>query len=72
MELKYYNSSAYKRFMVFIYERYYPSGGLADCVGDFDTIEEAEAFMKEHRSRSENLDLFDRVVGKYVDSEFDV
>lgn len=32
-----------KRFVVFGYERYYPSGGFGDGRADFDTKEEAEA-----------------------------
>lgn len=33
-----------KRFVVFAYERYYPSGGFGDGRADFDTREEAEAY----------------------------
>jgi hypothetical protein len=32
----------YKRFIVFGWDQYYPSGGLEDCMGDFDTLEEIE------------------------------
>lgn len=33
-----------KRFVVFGYERYYPSGGFGDGYADFDTREEAETY----------------------------
>jgi hypothetical protein len=35
-----------KRFWVFVYDVYYPSGGLNDFSKDFDTLEEAEAHGK--------------------------
>lgn len=31
-----------KRFLLFIYDHYYPGGGWSDFVGDFDTESEAE------------------------------
>ena len=31
-----------KRYWLFEQEQYYPSGGMLDFVGDFDTVEEAE------------------------------
>lgn len=31
-----------KQFIVFGFDHYYPSGGLDDICGDFDTIEEAK------------------------------
>lgn len=33
-----------KRFLVFAYDRYYPSGGWNDFKDSFDTYEEAEAY----------------------------
>ena len=30
-----------KRFMIFAYSSYYPSGGLEDVINSFDTLEEA-------------------------------
>lgn len=30
-----------KRYLLFIYERYYPRGGMEDLVGQFNTIDEA-------------------------------
>ena len=34
-----------KRYVAFIFERYYPNGGMEDCVGFFDDIEEAKTYM---------------------------
>lgn len=36
-----------KRYLTFIGHIYYPSGGMSDFKGDFDTIEEAQTFIKE-------------------------
>lgn len=34
-----------KRYLLFAGNNYYPSGGMNDLAGDFDTIEEAVAFI---------------------------
>jgi hypothetical protein len=53
----------YKRFMLFIYDRYYPGGGVSDCTGSFDTLEEAiAAATNELADVKEILDLDDRKV----------
>ena len=36
-----------KRYLTFIGAIYYPSGGMDDFKGDFDTIEEAQSFIEE-------------------------
>lgn len=36
-----------KRYLTFIGAIYYPSGGMDDFKGDFDTIEEAQNFIEE-------------------------
>lgn len=35
-----------KKFAVFAYYHYYPSGGIDDLVGAFDTLDEANDFAK--------------------------
>ncbi len=35
-----------KRYLLFIYNCHFPSGGMKDCAGDFDNIEAAESFYK--------------------------
>lgn len=39
----------YKKFILFQYERYYPSGGLGDVKDSFDTLEAAKLYALEHR-----------------------
>ena len=34
------------KFLTFANPTYYPSGGMSDCVGVFDTLAEAEAAMR--------------------------
>lgn len=36
-----------KRYLVFGYDQYYPSGGWNDFKADFDTQEDAEEFAKD-------------------------
>jgi hypothetical protein len=36
-----------KRYWLFTYGRYYPGGGMNDFAGQFDTVEEALAKLKE-------------------------
>lgn len=43
-----------KRFLVFMYEPYYPSGGWGDFVGSYDTAEDAE---KAHPYADDIIDL---------------
>lgn len=39
----------YKKYIVFQFYAEYPSGGLGDITGNFDSIEEAKEFIKEDR-----------------------
>lgn len=32
----------YKKYIVFYFEQYYPSGGLNDIVGSYETLQDAE------------------------------
>lgn len=34
-----------KRYLCFICAQYYPSGGMDDLIGDFETLDEALAFL---------------------------
>lgn len=72
------DTDQHKRFVVFLFDYYYPCGGLNDARGSFDTLEEARAFAKqssypdlpEHlqfcNHRWDNADIYDRVEGKEV------
>lgn len=48
-----------KRFMLFAHDDYYPSGGWADFKGDFDTVEEARAWIDSQDYRRDTYDLID-------------
>lgn len=47
-----------KRFLLFQYDQYYPSGGWSDLSGSFNTVEEARiCAKKELRTTNEVIDL---------------
>lgn len=46
-----------KRFLVFGFEQYYPSGGWSDYLDSFETAEEAEAFAK--TVRNDNVEIIE-------------
>ncbi len=48
-----------KRFWVFEYYTYYPSGGMRDHKHCFDTLEEAVASVKDADSVYNNVDIWD-------------
>ena len=54
-----------KRYLVFGYDRYYPNGGMSDCIGSFDTIEEAKNAVRE--DNPDFWDIYDRFEGCSVD-----
>jgi hypothetical protein len=39
-----------KKYVLFQYDAYYPSGGLNDITGSFDTVEEAKQKAKEDKT----------------------
>jgi hypothetical protein len=51
-----------KRFLLFDFPEYYPSGGLSDVVAEFDTEEEAQSYIKDRLKKygfSDYAYLFD-------------
>lgn len=50
----------YKRFLVFAYYNYYPSGGMNDFQKSFDTYEEAEEYIRLER-HDHSFDRYDIV-----------
>ncbi len=47
------------KYFVFVYDQFYPRGGMNDCVGKTDTILEAVALLKS-RDRSDAYgDIYD-------------
>lgn len=51
-----------KRYAMFAYDVYYPSGGWGDFKGSYDTIEEAETAGK--NSGCDNFDVVDLTTGE--------
>jgi len=49
-----------KRYFLFCLDTFYPAGGMKDFVGDFDTVEEAQAAS--HSEHQEILDTETRMV----------
>ncbi len=50
----------YKRYMIFEYIQYYPSGGLCDVVRDFDTLNEILDYSDYDET---SMEIFDRIEG---------
>ncbi len=55
-----------KRFVVFKFDQYYPSGGWNDFTGSFDTVEEARASIVE-RSHFDHAQILDSQEFKVVE-----
>jgi hypothetical protein len=65
-ELYYFKNEVKKRFLVYAFDTYYPSGWDSDLVGDFDTIDEAlECFKNE---KYDHKAIFDRLAGLEIDA----
>lgn len=47
----------FKRFILFEYDSYYPSGGMSDCSNSFETLDEAVNDGK--LSKSDWVEIFD-------------
>jgi hypothetical protein len=57
-----------KRFLLFTYLDYYPSGGMSDLMESFDTIDECKQYIsKQENLLMDNYDIYDRVQGMEVD-----
>lgn len=56
-----------KRFMVFVFETYYPNGGMDDFVASFDDRQDAWDAMKRHAHREDGLDNY-----QLYDSELNI
>ena len=52
-----------KRYMVFQCNQYYPSGGLDDVTGDFDTVMEARNTLRKVDNYHDYSNIFDRIEG---------
>lgn len=50
-----------EQFLLFMYDSYYPAGGMCDLKASFDTLIEVEEYLNENPRRYEHLDIYDRV-----------
>ena len=48
----------YKKYIIFQYDDCYPTGGLGDITGSFDTIKDAVDYANAHRE--DNTEIVDR------------
>ena len=57
-----------KRYLVFVFDTYYPLGGMSDCKGDFDTLEECEKCLENNKATEYlcNFHIWDVVENKMV------
>lgn len=55
-----------ERYMLFSFDTYYPSGGMSDFIGSYDTIE--AAMNAEFR---DNYHIYDTVTNKIVRTNWD-
>lgn len=55
-----------KRFLLFAFEHYYPSGGLLDVVESYDTVEEAIEASANGQRRCDELYILDRDLWRIV------
>jgi len=60
------NRMAYKRFLVFGYDNYYPAGGSNDVVVSTDTLDEAEDFIRQMTHGFDYFDILDMETRKWV------
>lgn len=56
-----------KRFMLFIFQNYYPDGGMNDFKGSFDTLEAARFMETELNDAWSQSHIYDTVTGRIVE-----
>ncbi len=54
-----------KRFLVFAYSIYYPSGGLEDVVNSFESKEEAEKACDTFYDDYDFIEIYDRIQDEF-------
>ncbi len=64
-----------KRYLIFTYHTYYPSGGLQDKIESFDTLDEVEKYLKNEKESgdltADYIDVYDRIKGIEIDFNID-
>ena len=59
----------YKKYILFAFESYYPSGGIGDVVGSYDTPEDAAEAYRDF-DRYDDCEIIDRDTWEEVDFPF--
>lgn len=64
-------SGPVKRFLVFVYDEYYPAGGWGDLLGSYDTIAEAVSagLAEKRREHRDFVDIVDLQTGACMDAD---
>jgi hypothetical protein len=57
-----------KRYLMFTFDTYYPSGGEGDFCGDFDSIQEAISAWKNQQFRREFCEILDTETGEWQEA----
>lgn len=55
-----------KRYIAFAYPMYYPSGGMSDAIGSYDTVQEAVDALRESMY-TDYREIFDVETFKVID-----
>lgn len=55
-----------KRYLLFTYDTYYPSGGWSDFDGSFDSIDEIVEYLKEQDYKCDCKEIIDLETGDDV------
>lgn len=45
---------------------YYPSGGMSDCDGDFDTVKEIQEYIKTQEYKCDYYEVIDLETGEEI------
>jgi hypothetical protein len=61
-------SNVNTRFMLFRIVEYYPSGGMSDCTGKYETLQQAKEAIKE-KGYYEDYYVYDRWIDEVVFSD---
>lgn len=60
------NLANYKRYLLFMYETYYPAGGFYDCHGSFNTLEQIEEYANDKDREYDRYHVVDCMTGEIV------
>lgn len=65
--IHYEDHEPFLRFIVFVFDEYYPCGGMGDVSLETDDIDEAISFAIKNEPLRDAVYLLDRIEGRYVD-----